>query len=266
MKHLALSLAGVFLGLTLVLSAQATASENETAFFDQTHSAWNKVVQSFVTTDGAASRVNYSALKAHPNDLNTYLAGIERVSSEDFSGFTEKQRLAFLINAYNALTVKLILDHYPVKSIRDIGGLFSNAWKIKFFTLFGEKHRLDDIEHEMIRKKFNEPRIHFALVCASKGCPALRNEAFVAVRLDEQLDRTANAFLRDSKRNRFDAKATTLNLSSIFKWYGEDFEKKFGSVKAFVAPRIAKDSAEEATIKNDKVKSSYLDYDWSLNE
>lgn len=266
MKHLALSLAGIVLGLTLALSAQATASESETAPFDQTHSAWNKILQSSVATDGATSRVNYAALKTHPNDLNTYLAKVERVSIDEFSGFTEKQKLAFLINAYNAMTVKLILDHYPVKSIRDIGGLFSNAWKIKFFTLFGEKHRLDDIEHEMIRKKFNEPRIHFALVCASKGCPALRNEAFVAGRLDEQLNKAAIAFLRDPNRNHFDTKTSTLSLSSIFKWYGKDFEKTFGSVKAFVAPRIAKDAAEEAAIKNDSVKISYLDYDWSLNE
>lgn len=266
MNHLALNAAGIVLGLTLVLSVPARASENESPSFDQTHSSWNKVLKSHVTVAGAASRVHYAALKAHPEDLNTYLTEIERVSPGEFSGFSERQRLAFLVNAYNALTVKLILDHYPVKSIRDIGGLFSNAWKIKSFTLLGEKHHLDDIEHEMIRKKFNEPRIHFALVCASKGCPSLRNEAFVAARLDEQLDKVANAFLLDSKRNRFDGKAGTLNLSSIFKWYGEDFEKKFGSVKAFVAPRITKDSSEVGVIKGEKTKINYLDYDWSLNE
>lgn len=266
MKHLALTTAGIFLGLTLAFSVPARASENESSSFDQTHSSWNKVLKSYVTVDGATTRVNYAALKKHAEDLNTYLTSVERMPVDEFSRLTEKQKLAFLINAYNALTVKLILDHYPVKSIRDIGGLFSNAWKIKFFTLFGEKHRLDDIEHEMIRKKFNEPRIHFALVCASKGCPALRNDAFVAAQLDEQLDKAANAFLRDSKRNQFDASAGALNLSSIFKWYGEDFEKKFGSVKAFVAPRIAKNSAEESAIRSEKTKINYLDYDWSLNE
>jgi len=256
----------VLLELALVITAPAWASENETVVFDHSHSAWNKVLKTYVGVDGATSRVRYAALKERPEDLNAYLATVEKVSLTEFSNFSEKQRLAFLINSYNALTVKLILDHYPVKSIKDIGGIFSSPWKEKFFTLFGEKHRLDDIEHEMIRKKFNEPRIHFALVCASKDCPGLRNEAFVVLRLDEQLENAANSFLRDSKRNSFNAKDGVLSISSIFKWYGEDFSKKFGSVKSFIAPRMAKTPDEEIAIKSDKAKIKYLDYDWSLNE
>lgn len=266
MKYLAQNTAGIFLGLALVLSAPARSSENESPSFDHTHSSWNKVLKDFLTVDGATSRVRYAALKTHPDDLNAYLARVARVSLAEFSSFSEKQRLAFLINAYNALTVKLIRDHYPVKSIRDIGGLFSNPWKRKFFTLFGEKHCLDDIEHEILRKKFDEPRIHFALVCASKGCSALQNKAFVATRLDEQLESAASLFLHDPKRNRFDAKAGVVYLSRIFKWYGEDFEKISGSVKRFVAPRMAKDTSEEEAIKSRNIKIDYPDYDWSLNE
>ena len=271
MKHLTEIIRVVFFWTLLtspvpIWSFRIWASDTATLSFDQTHSVWTHILKNNVVIEGSRSRVNYSAIKKNLSDLKKYLRTIQSVSKEEFSRFNEKERLSFLTNAYNALTVKVITDHYPTKSIRDIGGLFSNSWKIKFFTLFGEGHSLDDIEHEMIRKSFNEPRTHFALVCASKGCPALRSEAYIAQRFEEQLENATHTFLRDPSRNRFDSKANTLYLSSIFKWYGPDFLKKFGSVKAFVAPRIVQDQAEMAAIQSDRTKIEYLSYDWSLNE
>ena len=255
----------VIFGLLIATLGSSTHAGTTQAGFDQGHTAWTRVLRTHVTVTGPASRVNYANLKAHPQDLDLYIANLETVSSEDFSRFSENEKLAFLINAYNAFTLKLIIDHYPVKSIKDIGGVFSSPWKLAFFTLFGEKHRLDDIEHEMIRKKFNEPRIHFALVCAAKGCPALRPEAFAPEILDKQLNTAAEVFLRDLSHNSLDEKNGVLHLSSIFKWYGEDFEKKFGSVVNFVLPRLLKNPAQVDALKAKPPKIEYLDYDWSLN-
>ncbi|MFM8313131.1 MAG: DUF547 domain-containing protein, partial [Deltaproteobacteria bacterium] len=173
------------------------------------------------------------------------------------------EKLAFLINAYNALTIKWILQHYPVKSIKDTGGFLSSPWKKKFFKLFGEEQSLDGIEHGILRKDFQEPRIHFAVVCASKGCPALKGEAYTAAKLEEQLESSARNFLRDSERNYYNAEENRFFLSKIFDWYGDDFKKKLGSVQAFIVPRMIPDTS---TVKIQESTLKYLDYDWSLNE
>ena len=136
--------------------------------------------------------------------------------------------------------------------------------KKKFFKMFGQDTSLDNVEHDMIRKLFTEPRIHFAVVCASKGCPSLRNEAYVGKKLNEQLESGAKAFLSDSSRNRFDSATGKLMLSRIFDWYGDDFKKKDGTVQNFVALRMAKAPDEHAKIK--AASLDWLDYDWSLNE
>lgn len=234
--------------------------------FDQTHAKWNHILQTSVIAKGSHSQVNYRALKKQPEELNSYLDLLQRLTPEEFSTFSKNEKLAFLINAYNAFTVKLVLDHYPVKSIKEIGGLFSSPWKLKFFRLLGERRRLDDIEHEMIRKDFNEPRIHFALVCASKGCPALQNHAFIAPKLNEQLEAAAKTFLSDPERNRFDVGQEKLYISSIFKWYGGDFEKNFGNLKTFLAPYLTKSDNDRTLLLSPKTSLVFLDYDWSLNE
>lgn len=243
-------------------SAQAASSPT----FDHAHKQWGLLLKQFVVVDGHESRVNYAKLKSDRQELDSYLKTLENVKNVEFSRFSELQKLAFLINAYNALTIKLILDHYPVKSIKDIGSFLTSAWKIKFFTLLEEKRHLDNIEHDLIRKSFNEPRIHFALVCASKGCPALRPESFTGDRLENQLEEATRNFLTDRARNRYSNATNKLELSSIFKWYGEDFYKKHGSVEAFVATRIAENPEEQAAIRSKKASISYLDYDWSLND
>ena len=246
----------VWVGLWLAFPAMA---------FDHAHKDWNAWLKKYAVVEGPITKVNYAAAKAKPGDLEPYLKSLSAVSRDEFRGWSENQRLAFLLNAYNAFTVKLITDNYPVKSIKDLGGTFSSPWKKKFFKLFGEDKHLDNIEHDMIRKDFNEPRIHFAVVCASKGCPALPGEAITAERLDKQLQFAAESFLADKERNRYDAAANRLYLSKIFDWYGADFKKKFGSAQGFVAPIMAKgDKALEEKIRSAKV--DYLDYDWTLNE
>ena len=239
------------------------AAASSTAF-DHQHQRFALVLKEFVDVSGPMSTVRYAALKRDSADLDTYLDSISGVSKEEYQAFTRDQQLAFLINAYNAYTLKLIINHYPVKSIKDIGGTFSSPWKKRFFTLLGKKRHLDDIEHGMIREDFDEPRIHFAVNCASKGCPALLGEPFRAASLDDQLEVAAELFLGDSSRNRFDADASTLYLSKILKWYGSDFTKDGGTVAGFVADRLGVDDAARTAIR--QARLAYLDYDWALNE
>jgi len=246
--------------------APSTRVISSTREFDHTHQAWTILLQNHVRLNGPASTVDYKLLKNDSEELQKYLGTLEAVAQSEFNRFSESEKLAFLINAYNAFTVKLIVDHYPVKSIKDIGSVFSSPWKKKFFRLFGEERHLDNIEHDMIRKSFNEPRIHFAVVCASIGCPALRNEAFVAANIEKQLEAAAQNFLTDKSRNRYLPESKKLELSSIFKWYGSDFPKKYGSLESFLAPRLTSNPEHQSIIREKKAVVSYLDYDWSLNE
>jgi len=239
----------------------------EAAFaFDHSHSKWSRVLAENVVVNGRQSFVSYEKIQKSPFFLNSYIEEIESVKKTDYDSWSENRKISFLINGYNALTIKLILTKYPVSSIKDLGGFFSSAWKKKFFTLFGESSHLDRIEHDLLRKYFNEPRIHFALVCASKGCPPLAKEAFTGEKLDAQLEFAKQNFLKDRSRNYYDKKAQTLYLSSIFKWFKKDFIRSSGSVEAFVADYISDDPAQQEKIHSRKVNVEYLDYDWSLNK
>lgn len=238
---------------------------NQALAFDHSHSGWNEIVNRLVTWTNSASTVNYRDLKSNSKALDQYLKGLSDVKSSDFEGWTRNQQLAFLINAYNAWTVKLILENYPVKSIKDIGGIFSSPWKKKFFKLFDKETSLDWIEHDKIRPTYKEPRIHFALVCASIGCPGLRAEAFVAEKLNQQLDDSTKRFLNDPSRNHFDQSNKELALSSIFKWYKDDFVKAKGSIQAFIFPYM--DSLKKENLGSiQKFSIRYLEYNWALNE
>jgi len=241
-----------------LLPINSFASESESNTFDHSHRLLNDVLSKYVVTSAHQSSVRYQALKNSPNVLRQYLAQVSNVTKKQYQGFSENEKLAFLINAYNAFTLELIIQHYPVDSIKDIGGWFSSPWKKDFFRLFGQKHTLDDIEHEMIRKWFDEPRIHFALVCAARSCPPLKAAPYIAPTLDTQLSEAAENFLNDSERNRLDSNSNTLYLSSIFKWYGSDFNSKYGSAKNYVARFY--------DVEPNKLSISYLTYDWSLND
>ncbi|MEO7414943.1 MAG: DUF547 domain-containing protein [Opitutaceae bacterium] len=228
--------------------------------FDQTHMTLDRLLKQQVT-DGS---VNYAALKAAPAPLDDYLAQLAGVPEKEFDGWSEKTRLAFLVNLYNAATLRLIVDHYPVKSIRSIGWLPGSAWKKEGVSLFGRKISLDALEHGMIRKDYHDPRVHFALVCAARSCPPLRAEAYVGDRLDAQLDEQGRMFLGQTAKNRVEAATKTLYLSQIFKWFPEDFESVAGSVLKFVTPFFPE--AERQALAAGDFKISYTDYDWSLND
>jgi hypothetical protein len=249
--------------LTMLLSWTAVA--HAAGEFDHEHSRWAAVLQAHVTVDGPRSSVDYAALKANPRQLDAYLRELSAVTPREFNTFSRDEQLAFWMNAYNAFTLKLIIDHYPIASIRRIGGLLRSPWKIRFFTLLGEERHLDEIEHEIIRPQFKEPRIHFTLVCAAKGCPPLIAEPYVASRLEEQFEAATRSFLRDTGRNRFDSSAETLFLSSIFRWYREDFEVDGVTLQSYVAPYLAEDEAMQARIR-EASRVRFLNYDWTLND
>lgn len=222
--------------------------------FDHTHKLWQKVLDENVTVKNRQSLVNYKKIKESPIILNKYLLQLSSIKAKEFQTFNKDQKLALLINAYNAQTIKLIIDHYPVESIKDIGSFFSSPFKKDFFVFLGHKRNLDWIEHEAIRKKFKEPRIHFAVVCASISCPSLQKKAFTEKNLDKLLDFSASSFINNTNKNDF--KDGTLYLSKIFKWYRLDFK----GLRAFI-----KKYSRNKSITN-KTPISWLNYNWDLNE
>jgi hypothetical protein len=247
------------------------------AAFDATFKAWDDLLRNHVhyVQDGTASRVDYAGLARDRATFKRVLDDFQSVPRAEFDAWSKPQQQAFLINAYNAFTIEKILTRYPdIKSIRDFGSVFGNPWKDRFFKLFGEATSLDDVEHGMLRKEgvYNEPRVHFAVVCASIGCPMLRNEAFTAARLDEQLEDGMRRFLADRTRNRYDAQSGKLEVSRIFDWYGKDFERGyrgFTSVKATLAryADLLADAPEaRARVREQKADVAFLEYDWALND
>ncbi len=249
--------------LALALATAGTASAASEAAGDREHAAWNSLLRRYVSDD----LVDYAALKRGRPELDAYLRSLESVDRSELEEWPRPDQLAFWINAYNAYTVKLVLDHYPLRSIRSIGLLPGAAFRRKFIPLervAGGKLSLDDIEHRILRERFRQPRIHFAIVCASRSCPVLRNEAYQGRDLDAQLDDAARSFIRDPTRNRYDPASRTLALSSIFKWFRGDFEAAAGTLPAFVARYADEPTAEE--LRRGGVRIEFLDYDWSLNE
>lgn len=253
--------------------ALAWSSVTFAANFDHNYTAWNGMLAKHVKwqPDNKQTLVDYAGFQKDRDNLKNVLNQWSEVSQQEFSAFSKNQQMAFFINAYNGYTIELILTKYPkLKSIKDIGGVFSSPWKQEFFTLLGKKHHLDWIEHEQLRPKYNDPRIHAAVNCASLGCPALRNEAFTATKLNAQLDDGMRRFVSDPSRNR--VKNDELQISPIFKWFAEDFEKGhqgFNTVKDVFA-KWAKDMPVTPEIV-DKLASkslpiAYTEYDWSLND
>jgi len=241
--------------------------------FDHSHAAWGALLKKHVRwlPDGKQSQANYKGVAADRSALKAVLDGMSAVPQAMFDGWSKPQQMAFLINAYNAFTVELILTKYPdLKSIKDLGSFVQSAWKKKFFTLLGDERHLDWIEHEQLRPRYNEPRIHAAVNCASIGCPALRDEAFTAAQLEAQLEDGMRRFMGDRTRNR--VKGNKVEVSSIFKWFREDFEKGHGGFKqvedvfAKYAEQLSDQPSEQAALKAKTLGVSHLDYDWSLND
>jgi hypothetical protein len=242
------SLAAILLISGLLPAAPAARA------FDHSHALWAKVLRQW-TTNGL---VVYRALKQTPDVLNAYLREANGVEESDFKQWRREEQLAFLLNLYNASVFKLIVNHYPIKSIKDVGGWFGRPWDVEVVPLFGNVGTLSYLEHELIRK-YNEPRIHFALVCGALGCPELRAEPYLPVILDAQLSDQGRKFIRDRTKNRVDAAARTLHLSPIFKWFAGDFERHSGSVVKFV-------QVYRPDLPAGQWKIRYTPYDWSLND
>ncbi len=252
----------------LPLSAVFAESQGSTSF-DHSHAAYTELLQKHVVVydEGRRSVVDYAALQADEPALNAYLKDLADVSVDQYRSWSEDQQLAFLINAYNAFTLELIVDHYESfasgerESIRDLGGLFYSAWEREVVELLGKMRTLDWVEHKTIRVYFDEPRIHAALVCAAMSCPKLRAEAYIPTTLDAQLDDQMRTFLSDRSKSGIDEKG--LYLSRIFDWYEDDF----GDLRAYMrqyVDALADDQAEREALAGD-IRIRYTDYDWRLN-
>ena len=260
MKKLTLFLLG------WLLSASAFAQ------FDHAYPAWDALTKKHVKwlPDNKQSRADYAGFKTDHAEVKKVLDSLSAVPKAEFDGWSKPQQMAFLINAYNAYTVELILTKYPdLKSIKDLGSFVQSPWKKKFFKLLGEERTLDWIEHEQLRPNYADPRVHTAVNCASIGCPALRNEAFTATKLDAQMEDGMLRFMGDRTRNR--VKSGALEVSMIFKWFREDFEKgqrgfnQVEDVFAKYAAQLTDDAGEQARLKAKALTVNHLDYDWSLN-
>jgi hypothetical protein len=271
---LAVSLAG--LGFT---SAPVAAQG-----FD--HAGFDTVLSRFVR-DG---RVDYAALAIGREALDGYLEQVAAVEPAEFAAWPEEEQIAYLINAYNAYTLETVVDHYPIRgssffrkltspkrfafpanSIRHIDGVFDGITH----TVMGREMTLDDIEHGLLRAEYDEPRIHFALVCAAVSCPPLREEAFGGGRLDEQLDEQGRLFLNDPRLNRFEIERGHVYLSKIFDWFGDDFrdfadesvyasDVKISGVLRFVTRYLRQRTVE--FIESAEYRVEFLSYDWTLND
>ncbi len=218
------------------------------------HALWDSLLSKNVDADGW---VDYQGFQTDSASLIEYLQLLSSAHPND-QYWSDDEQLAYWINAYNAFTVKLIIDHYPVSSIKDIknGIPFVNTvWDIKFIEIEGHSYDLNNIEHGIIRKHFNEPRIHFAVNCASVSCPVLAKEAYTADKLDQQLTRSARRFLADPLRNR----VSEGKVSSIFTWFKGDFTAGSLSLRDFINKYAPEPLPEDKDI-------TFLDYDWNLNE
>lgn len=259
----------VLLGCMLLLNADKAHAES------YNHDLWDALLQENVVVldGGKTTQVNYDGMLAKRSQLQTYLDSLATVSRKQFDSWDKDAQLAFLINVYNSWTVELILSKYPdLDSIKDLGSLFSSPWKKKIVSLFGEKHSLDDIEHDFIRgsDRYNDPRIHFAVNCASIGCPALRWESYSGEKLQEQLKEATALFLGDTSRNRLNGEV--LEVSSIFKWYKEDFEKGWKGYETLThffadhAFALSLSTEQKADLVSGDIEIVYLKYDWKLNK
>ncbi len=259
--------------------------EVKTDSFDHSYATYNSLLNRYVIN----ARVNYEGFINSRAELETFLRALGSVDEDVFESWTEEQRLAFWINAYNAFTIKAIIDHYPIKRSFTLVGIFyapsdsilqiKGVWTKLQFRALGNMVTLDEIEHQILRKKFNEPRIHMAINCASISCPDLRNEAYTPEKLEEQLADASTNFVNNPDKGVYvNEQSGKVKLSKIFKWFGDDFINNYGSKKLFnnyslkenAVLNFTSEYIESEEVKeylmNNKLKIGYLGYDWHLNE
>ena len=219
------------------------------------HKIWDELTKKYVNEKGFA---NYKGFIKDSTKLNEYLSVLS--ANHPSEEWTSDQRKAYWINAYNAFTVKLIVDNYPVESIKDLGGSIykvNTPWDIKFIKIEDKEYDLNNIEHSILRKEWEDPRIHAAVNCASVSCPALRKGAFTANRLDQQLDEQMKAFVNDTSKNKLSA--DKVRISKLFKWFTGDFKIVSPSVIAYL------NEFSNVNIDNN-AEIEYIEYDWGLND
>lgn len=220
------------------------------------HKLWDELLKAHVNSKGL---VDYKGMIADSTKLNKYLDMLS-VNVPDKDVWTKAAQLAYWINAYNAFTVQLIIRNYPEKSIKDLAGgipFVNTPWDLKFIHIGDKTYDLNNIEHGIIRKDFDEERIHFAVVCAAMSCPPLRNEAYTADKLNDQLDDQARKFFNDPAKNGITK--ISAKISPILKWYGGDFKDKAPSLREYVN--------QYSKVQIDPgVKIEFMDYNWDLNE
>ena len=272
-------LTGFFIASS-VFSSQTLAADSEKQGFD--YSDFAEALKINVDDSGM---VNYKKLKAKPQKLLAFITELRNLDRKDFDKWDDNTKVAFWLNAYNALTLKAIIDNYPIKSsffksriypknsIRQIAGV----WDKINFKVMGQNLTLGHIEHKILRVKFDEPGVHMAMVCAAMGCPSLRNEPYIGDKLQEQLDDQAHRFLANPEKFKIKRSDGRIYLSPIFKWFAADFIKKYGPKKSFgnhnkgesaVLNFITSylDKTQKEYVLTGKFKIKYLKYDWSLNE
>lgn len=265
----------VLLFLLSGTSAFANATYEDTSQLSTLHAQWDELLSLHVYSidNGNSTAVDYASFSRDSSKLDAYLNTLASVSESTFNTWSKEARLAFLINAYNAYTVKLIITAYPnITSILELERDGVIPWKQPFAPLLGSTRTLDDIEHVMIRgnPELMEPRIHFAVNCASIGCPALRQEAYIGEALSQQLDEQTRQFLGDTSRNRIEG--DTLYLSQIFEWYKGDFKQQWhgaSSLPSFVllyADALSLNQTQKQQLANGTIAINHIPYDWALND
>lgn len=263
----------VVLALVALTTDHLPALSQAGGKIDHGYATWDGLLKKHVhwLPDNKQSRVDYTGFARDRDALHTLLANWSAVTPDEFAAFPRAQQMAFLINAYNGFTVELILTQYPnLKSIKDLGSLLQSPWKKKFFRLLGDERHLDWIEHEQLRPRYNDWRVHVGVNCASIGCPALRPEAYTSAKLDAQLDDGMLRFMSDPTRNRH--AEDHVELSAIFKWFNEDFQKGNRGIRSLddlilrYADALGIPAADREAIRSGGARVRYLDYDWSLND
>jgi len=246
LKFIFLSLLGFYLFLGSVISGWAGETADPSLF--------GELLKRYVNN----GEVDYQGFKNEEASLDKYLKILENTNVK---GLSREEQFAFYVNSYNAWTIKLILGAYPgIKSIKDLGNIFKTPWQKKIVRINGEVITLDDVEHKILRSQFKDPRVHFAVNCASKSCPPLISEPYSGSKLNQQLDHSTRAFVNDPKSNYL--KGNKLYVSKIFKWFPEDFDDE---IVGFFLLYAEADLKKELEARKDKIKIKYLHYDWSLN-
>ena len=248
----------LFAGIFVILLASCSALDPQQANTQPvSHDLFDSLLRKHVDPSGL---VSYAGFEEDRERLNQYLNLLTSNPPND-EKWKESEKLAYWINLYNAFTIELILQHYPLESIKDIGSniqvpFVNTPWDVKFIDINGQKYDLNNIEHNILRKIFDEPRIHFAINCASMSCPKLRPESYRSELLGAQLEDQAIDFVNDPTRNEITPSGA--EVSKIFNWFGGDFTKN-GSLREFLNQYARQKLLEDAEIK-------FKDYDWALNE